>query len=114
MRKIILTLEADPTTFEPTIILRQKHEDGNVTIIHSETVKPHPKYNEQELKKINTCNTILEDKGLEALTEEEIEFMLDPTGIGKRLNNLEEQITDTETLQRMAGFKVEKKIVPLD
>lgn len=106
------TLEADPKTFQPTAVVRQKQEDGTVSVIHSEPMvaESHFKYTDQELKKIYSCNKILTGKGLDPLTEEEIEYMLDPSGVNKRLENLEDRLEDTETLQRMAGFKVEKKI----
>lgn len=116
MRKIILIKELDPNTFQPKITLKQKHDDGSVTTIFSETLEytPPPKYTKEEQEKINSTNTILVNKGMEELSEKEIEYMLDPSGINKRLKELEKEMHDPEKLQRMAGFRIEKKIIPLD
>lgn len=116
MRKFILIQEVDKDSFQPSITIKQKHDDGSISTLFSETLEwtPPPKYTKEEQEKIDKCNRILESKGLDLLTDKEVEFMLDPTGISKRLDDLEKQMSDTETLQRMAGFKVEKKIVPLD
>lgn len=116
MRKIILHTSLNPANFNEIVKLVEKNDKDEIVTIHEEEIEwtPAPKYTKEQQEKIDKCNRILESKGLDLLTDEEIEFMLDPTGIGKRLDNLEKQMSDTETLQRMAGFRVEKKIVPLD
>ena len=116
MRKIILIKEIDPESFQPIITMKQKHDDGSVSTLFTETLAwtPPAKYTKEEQEKIDSCNKVLLDKEMEPLTEEEIEYMLDPSGMKKRLSTIEKEMTDTETLQKMAGFKVEKKIIPLD
>jgi hypothetical protein len=114
MRKFILNDYVDPTSFMYKVKLVEKTEDEVITIFDEVWVSSPSKYTPEQLKKINFCNEILAKENKESLSEEEIEFMLDPTGMNKRLRNIEKQMIDTETLQRMAGFKVEKKIVPLD
>lgn len=116
MRKIILIKELDRETFQPIITIKQKHEDGTISTLFTETLEwtPPSKYTKEQQEQIDSCNKVLLSKGMETLTEEEIEYMLDPSGINKRLSELEKEMSDPETLQRMAGFKVEKKIVPLN
>ena len=116
MRKFILNTYIDTKTFNPMAHLVEKIETENVTIFQGkiDLVEPKSKYTKEELKKINICNKILSEKGLEELTNDEIEFMLDPAGMIKRLKSVENQMKDPEVLQRMAGFKVEKKIIQLD
>lgn len=116
MRKIIVVKELDPTTFLPNITIKQKHDDGSVSELYSATLEwqPEPKYTKEQLEKIDSCNTVLAEKGMDLLTEEEIEYMLDPEGFGKRLTDLEKEMKDPKNLQKLAGFRVEKKIIPLD
>lgn len=117
MRKFILNKTLDPKTFEMTGRLVQRDGD-NVNTIYDDSVEEfipkESKYTKEQREHIDLCNKILESKNMDLLTENEIEYLLDPSGINRKLDDLEKQITDTETLQRMAGFKVEKKIVPLD
>ena len=115
MRKIIVIKELDRETFQPIITVKQKHEDGSVTTLFSETLEwqPEPKYTREQQEKIDACNSVLLNKGMDPLTEEEIDYMLDPAGMNKRLSEIEKEMADTETLQRMAGFKVEKRIIPV-
>lgn len=116
MRKFVLIEMLDPELFLPTVTLKQKHDDGSVTEIYSATLELQlkPKYTQEQLLKINSCNTVLAEKGMEPPTEEEIEYLLDPEGFKKRLSTLEKEMEDSETLQKLAGFRVEKKIVLLD
>jgi hypothetical protein len=116
MRKIILHTALNPANFNEIVKLIEKTDEGEIVTIHEEEIAwtPAPKYTKEQQEKIDRCNRILENKEMDTLTEEEIEFMLDPTGVNRRLDNLEKHMANTETLQRMAGFKVEKKIVPLD
>jgi hypothetical protein len=116
MRKIILIKEVDRESFQPKITIKQKNDDGSVVELYSATLgwQPEPKYTKEQMEKINSCNTVLKEKGMDPLNEEEIEYMLDPSGIEKRLTELEKEMQNTETLQKLAGFRVEKKIVPLD
>lgn len=114
MRKFILNNYVDPISFMYKVKLVEKTEDEVITIFDEVWVSSPSKYTPEQLEKINFCNEILAKENKEPLSEEEIEFMLDPTGIDKRLENIEKQMSNRETLQKMAGFKVEKKIIPLD
>jgi hypothetical protein len=116
MRKIILVKKVDPESFQPLITVTQKHDDGTFSTLFSQTLEwtPPAKYTKEQLEKIETCNNVLISKNMEPLTEEEIEYMLDPEGVYKRLTEIEKEMSDPETIQRMAGFRVEKKIISLD
>lgn len=116
MRKIILHTSLNVENFNTIIKLVEKKENNEIIIIHEEEIEnqPRSKYTPEQQEKINRCNNILEKKGLDPLNDDEIEFMLDPTGINQRLDNIEKQMSDAESLQKMAGFKVEKKIISLD
>lgn len=93
MRKFILNTYYDTKSFDSMAQLVEKTDEGNVTIFNDkfDLWEPKPKYTKEEQKQINTCNKILSDKGKPELTEEEIEFMLDPSGIKKRLEEVEKQ-----------------------
>ena len=115
MREIALIKEIDPVTFLPKVTLKEKLSDGSV-VVHSEEllVLVNQKYSKEDLEKINQCNNILASKGLDPLTDDEADYMLDPEGFNKRLDKLETGMQDSETLQKLAGFKVEKRIISLD
>lgn len=115
MRKIALIKEIDPVTFLPKVTLKEKLSDGSI-VVHSEEllVVVNQKYSKEDLEKINQCNNILASKGLDPLTDDEADYMLDPEGFNKRLDKLETRMQDSETLQKLAGFKIEKRIISLD
>ena len=113
MRKIIYNKHVNSTTFMPTMQILLKDVDGNITTLCDEPLVFKPvetKYSPEELVKINICNEQLEKNGHELMTEEEISYMLDPTGLSK----LKDTVETIEDLQKLAGFKVEKTIVYLD
>ena len=114
MRKIIYNKHINPTTFKPIMQIILKDVDGNIITLCDEPFKlflePEPKYSPEELEKINICNEYLAKNGHELMTEEEISYMLDPTGLSK----LDDAVGTIEDLQKLAGFKVEKTIVYLD
>lgn len=116
MRKIVLMTETDITTFDTKVILKQKLDDGSVIELYSGKYEDpeKSKYTEQQQHKINTCNTILLKKALPPLTDKEADYMLDPEGMNQRLAVLEEEMKDIMKLQRLAGFRVESKIVKID
>jgi hypothetical protein len=116
MRKFILHNALNPENFNQIVKLVEKTDNDEIVTIHEEEIASvlKSKYTKEQQAKIDQCNRILENKGLDLLTEEEIEFMLDPTGVNKRLANLDKNMDDIESLQRMAGFRVEKKFIPLD
>jgi hypothetical protein len=121
MRKIMLTTsyeEISPNEREQFQILLQKRDDGSVQTLYKEQRKwmcnQTKKYTVEEQEKIDIANNILVGLESATLTEEEIAFMLDPAGMHKRTNELVKEMEDPAVLQRMAGFKVEKVITPLD
>lgn len=113
MRKIIYNKHVNPTTFMPTMQILLKDVDGNIVTLCDEPLVYKPaetKYSPEELQKINICNEYLAKNGHELMTEEEISYMLDPTGLSK----VDDTVKTIEDLQKLAGFKVEKTIVYLD
>lgn len=113
MRKIIMTQNLDPNNFEIIHKVVEKDQDQIKVIFEgARPLLPDPKYTIEEQKRIDACNSILEDEGLPLLTEEEVEYFLDPAGVNKKLFELSEKMKDTETLQELAGFSVEKTIRP--
>lgn len=114
MRKILLIKDMDPETFNLRVKVLQRNEDGTVETLSSSVMShTNSKYTKDQLEKIEQCNRALASKGMPELTEEEADYMLDPSGIGARLSALEEEMKDPETIQRLAGFKVEKTVTPL-
>lgn len=67
---------------------------------------PYRGYTREQLEVIQTANRVLEHNNQPAMSIEEVEHLLFPFG--------KDQKIDAEDLQALAGFKVEKKIVPLD
>lgn len=106
MRKIIYRHVLNHRTFQPILTINLKTEDGNVTELLKAELEITSRYSEEELRKINLCNKLLIEKGMPTMTDDEINYMLDPMGL-KTLND--ENIKDYE-LQRLAGFKIEKTI----
>lgn len=115
MRKIVLITYLDPESFMPKISIKQKNEDGEIVELYSATLqsKSKSKYTKEEMEKIDMVNSVLNEKGMDELTEEEIEYLLDPADMKKRLEEIEENMGNPENLQKLAGFRIEKKIVPL-
>lgn len=114
MRKIALIKRIVPESFEVMIELREKMDDGSVVLHNSKPLEPtKSKYTREQQDLIDQCNHLLAEKDMPPLTEEESDYMLDPTGIKKRLDEIEEEMKDPENLQRLAGFKVEKRIIPV-
>lgn len=108
MRKILIQRTVDIESFIPSIQVIMKDENGKNSIISSVSYK-RTKYTAEQQNNIDFCNNALREKGLAEMTEQEIEYMLDPMGFSA----IEAKITTTEELQQLAGFKVEKTIVYL-
>lgn len=106
----------NPETFQPNAKVIQKTDEGEIIVLFDEPleVATSTKYTVEEQQKITFCNQVLVDNDQAELAENEIEFMLDPSGITKRLDSLAKEMEDPDVLQRMAGFKVEKVITPID
>ena len=107
MRKILYTLAIDNKTFEPLTVIRMREEDGTVVELYRDTFNStiDGKYTPEQRAKIDQTNALLLAKGYLPLTDEEADWMLVPT-------SHKTQTTDPaeDELQRLAGFKVEKKI----
>lgn len=110
MRKILLITEVDPISFLPRREVKMKDENGNISILSSHSIELFSKYTTEQLQQIEICNAALRETGHAEMTEQEIEYMLDPIGTSA----LAAKITSTAELQQLAGFKVEKTIVYLD
>jgi hypothetical protein len=111
MRKIIYHTLMNPETFQPYAKVVQKIADGRIVVLSNEPLENAvSKYTLEEQSKIDFCNKVLVNNGQEHLVEDEIEFMLDPSGIAQRLDSLAKEMEDPEVLQRMAGFSVEKTV----
>ena len=110
MRKFIYAQILDPLTFDLALTIVEKDENGNTTVLLKEPVKRHPlpnRYTKEEIEQIEKVNSVLSDRGEAPMTEEEMEYFVDPMG----LTRLEKKTPDPEDIQKLAGFKVEKKIV---
>jgi hypothetical protein len=106
MRKIILSQHIDPESFQPSINIILK-TDEQVELLASHAIElgntyPRPKYTQVEQTKIDLCNSALQEKGYNAMTEKEIESMLYPMGRVKDVT--------PEEIQVLSGFTVEKVI----
>jgi hypothetical protein len=92
------------------MVISMLAEDGKVTELaivplsrESQTLE---KYTAADCRKIDQCNAALEQHDLLAMTEEENDWMLDPTGL--RWKPVIK--TSPEEFERLAGFTVEKTI----
>jgi len=108
MRKIVYSIEFDKENFSSFLNIKMKDKDGKVSVLFREEMsrKPDSKYTPEQQAKINQVNQILSMNGDSPMTEEECDYMLDPNGYKAYM---ESKLAEEE-LQRLAGFKVEKKI----
>ncbi len=110
MRKFIYITTIRPNSFNPYIVIKEKDESGKITEILSEELFQHPlsnRFTPEEIAKIDKVNAALDSRGERRLSDEEIEYLIDPMG----LKRLEEKTPEPKDMQHLAGFKVEKKIV---
>lgn len=108
MRKIVYSIEYDKERFSPFLIIKMKDEDGTVSVLFREEMVSDidSKYTPEQQAKINQVNQLLGMNGNPSMTEEECDWMLDPNAYKAYMESKLEE----EALQRLAGFKVEKKI----
>lgn len=108
MRKIIYAIGFDEKSFTPFLTIKMRGEDGKVSILFREEMSKQVdnKYTPEQQAKINQVNQLLGMNGEPPMTEEECDYMFDPQGAKTYM----ETDLDEEELQRLAGFKVEKKI----
>lgn len=99
-------------TYMPFLVIKMRDEDGNVIELFKEDLSKDydNKYTPEQQAKINQVNTLLGMNGGHPMTEEECDWMLDPNAYKAYM---EAEIAEEE-LQRLAGFKVEKKITYFD
>jgi hypothetical protein len=103
MRKLRVYTEMDPNTFEPVVKITSS-DDGVGTLLFEGKLNPG-RYTAAEQAKIDMFDKALRDNGLPIMTQEEADW-----SIGKP--SLPEP--SEEEIQRLAGFRVEKKIIKLD
>ena len=108
MRKIVYGIDFDKERFAPFLQIKMREEDGTVSVLFREEMVSEidSKYTPEQQAKINQVNQLLGMNGNPPMTEEECDWMLDPKSY-KAYMDAEIQ---EEELQRLAGFKVEKKI----
>ena len=105
MRKLTTVVGMNELTFQP--ILKILMRDNSVTTeLYSGELKTS-KYTAEEKAKIDMINKALSDNNLPLMTDEEQDW-----AVGMHLKNIPDPTT--EELERLAGYKVEKKIVYLD
>lgn len=113
MRKFYIAPSYEENTFRPMAEVRYIDEDGKSKLLDRSVLEPvefkylGKEFTEQDIKKINQINALLEKSNMPLMTLEEAEWLcFDP--IKKDKN------TQPEEIQRLAGFKVEKTITYLD
>jgi hypothetical protein len=109
MRKIVYAISFDEKSFTPFLTIKMRGEDGKVSVLFREEMSKQvdSKYTPEQQAKINQVNQILSMNGEPPITEEECDYMVGPLGADKAYIGSD---LDEEELQRLAGFKVEKKI----
>lgn len=109
MRKILLQHALKPDTFEPTLSIVVKNEDGT-KIVYKKTLTvesdPLSKYTEAQRTIINNINAMLKENDQPLMTTEEMDWAADPYG----QIAISTQTTE-EDLQALSGFRVEKKLM---
>jgi len=112
MRKIITQIEHDITDFTPYQVVKMKPEDGDVVELDRQRYI-ESRYTPKQQNDIDRCNRVLSKKNMPEMTEEEINFMLDPYGFRERLTTLSKEMENSKAVQRLAGFKVDTKITEI-
>ena len=111
MRRIMYGIDLDKETYSPYLVIKLRDEEGNINVLFREEFRTtDSKYTPEQQAKINQINNLLEMNGGHPLSEDEADWMLDPAHFKAYLN----EKLDEEELQRLAGFKVEKKITYFD
>ena len=70
-------------------------------------------YMPEDYSRIEFCNKALLDKGYLELTTEEADFMLSRINLDETLGKKMNEGLEPESLQRLAGFQVQKIITPV-
>lgn len=110
MRKVANVIKYHPKTYEAVIEISMLAEDGSITelakIPHTRDTVTLEKYTAADCRNIDQCNAALVQHELPVMSEEENDWMLDPTGL--RWKPVIK--TSPEEFERLAGFTVEKTI----
>lgn len=121
MRRIMQTTGINPVSFTPTVkILMTEEDQVTKTILEKELtiIKPVPmiyrnkEYSVADYARIELCNSALLDHNLAEMTTEEADFMLSRPDAKMVIEKMNEDL-EPESLQRLAGFSVEKIITQL-
>jgi len=108
MRKITLNPRiADSTSFDwnnDWIVIKENDQLNEFSAPRKDN--PYRGYTRQQQEVIQTVNHVLEHNNQPVVSIEEADRLLFPFGKDQEVNS--------EDIQALAGFKVEKKIVPLD
>jgi hypothetical protein len=110
MRKFLQSHAIDPETFELIIKLVEKYDDGTIVpISERRLVGTESKYTLQEQADIDRVNQTLRECGIDIMTGEETDYMLDPSGMVKYGEHAIKNDSNRE-MQELAGFVVEKTV----
>jgi len=110
MRKFLETHALDPATFELVTKLVEKYDDGTIVpISERRATGSSSKYTLQQQANIDRVNQTLRDCGIDMMTEEETDYMLDPSGMVKYGEHAIKNDSNRE-MQELAGFVVEKTV----
>ena len=104
MRKLVSVIGFDEATFQPTLTIKMNNDGVSSELFAGKLEVGN--YTAEETAKINLYNKALIDNDLPLMTVEEEEW-----AVGKHLKKPD---PTTEELERLAGYKVEKKITYLD
>ncbi len=109
MRKIFVHQSLEPETFQLTVTVVVKNQDGSKDVYKQTPViqkSPMDKYTETQRRILNGINYVLEEQGQPLMTVEEMDWAADPYNVHGR-----EKSTTEADLQQLSGFKVEKRII---
>lgn len=108
MRKIRLSVALDTKTYDPvsTVVVR---DENNEKTVFKKTFLQDPllNYTPQQREMIRMVNSVLTENNQSTMSVEEMNWFVDPDGWTKK----DDSTTEAE-LQALAGFRVEKKVVP--
>ena len=110
MRKILAQVALDPKTFAPIATVIVKNPDGTKKVYKQEfdaQKNPLNKYTAEQQRHINGINYLLAENNEPPMTQEEMDWAVDPYG----QIAIESKTTERE-LQSLSGFRVEKQILP--
>lgn len=111
MRQFFKSETVDPKTFDTRVYLAMKKDGGPITVLLNKLrpIEDLRKYTREQQAVFRMFNEKLVDIGEPEMTDDEKDFFFK---LGKYdPNNI---VKEPEDLQKLAGFKVEKKIIYTD